>query len=104
MLVRAGDCGDGCVAGGGGGGSGGGDRGGGHSLGGSGNEVFGLRSDNNIVIAAANTGKDTNNKRAVITTDQTNTGMRSNVIPVDRRLIIVVIKFTAPKIDESPAK
>lgn len=41
---------------------------------------------------------------AVITTDHTNRGIRSNVIPVDRILITVVIKFTAPKIDEMPAK
>jgi hypothetical protein len=41
---------------------------------------------------------------AVIKTDQTNRGIRSNVIPVDRILIIVVIKFTAPKIEEIPAK
>jgi hypothetical protein len=30
--------------------------------------------------------------------------MRSNVIPFDRILIAVVIKFTDPKIDEIPAK
>lgn len=30
--------------------------------------------------------------------------MRSNVIPVDRILITVVIKFIAPEIEESPAK
>jgi hypothetical protein len=41
---------------------------------------------------------------AVITTDQTNKGIRSNVIPLDRILITVVIKFTAPRIDEIPAK
>jgi hypothetical protein len=40
----------------------------------------------------------------VIPTAQTNKGIRSKVIPEDRILMIVVIKFTAPKIDEIPAK
>jgi hypothetical protein len=71
---------------------------------GSKNEVFKFRSVKSIVIAPANTGKDNNNKTAVITTDHTNKGIRSNVIPADRILITVVIKFTAPKIDEIPAK
>ena len=71
---------------------------------GSNNEVFKFRSVNNIVIAPANTGKDKSNNKAVITTDQTNKGIRSKVIPVDRILITVVIKFTAHKIEEIPAK
>jgi hypothetical protein len=66
--------------------------------------VFKFRSVSNIVIAPANTGRDSSNNKAVIPTDQTNKGIRSNVIPTDRILIIVVIKFTAPKIDETPAK
>lgn len=41
---------------------------------------------------------------AVKNTAHTNSGIRSIVIPVDRILITVVIKFTAPKIDETPAK
>jgi len=57
-----------------------------------------------MVIAPANTGNDKRSKIAVITTDHTNKGIRSNVIPCDRILITVVIKFTAPKIDEIPAK
>ena len=40
----------------------------------------------------------------MIATDQINKGIRSKVIPVDRILITVVIKFTAPKIEEIPAK
>jgi hypothetical protein len=56
------------------------------------------------VIAPANTGKDKRRRMAVIITDQTNKGIRSNVIPSDRILIIVVIKFTAPKIEEIPAR
>lgn len=57
-----------------------------------------------MVIAPANTGKDSNSKIAVIFTAQTNNGRRSKVIPVGRILITVVIKFTAPRIDEIPAK
>jgi len=57
-----------------------------------------------MVIAPANTGNDKSNKTAVISTDHTNKGIRSNVIPTDRILIIVVIKLTAPKIEEIPAK
>jgi hypothetical protein len=41
---------------------------------------------------------------AVKNTDQTKRGVRSQDIPADRILIIVVIKFTAPKMDEAPAK
>lgn len=67
-------------------------------------EVFKFRSVNNMVIAPARTGSDRRRSTAVITTDQTNRGIRSNVIPVDRILITVVIKFTAPKIEEIPAK
>lgn len=40
----------------------------------------------------------------MINTDQTNKGIRSNVIPGERILIIVVIKLIAPKIEEIPAK
>jgi hypothetical protein len=55
-------------------------------------------------MAPAKTGKERRSKIAVIKTDQTNKGIRSNVIPSDRILITVVIKFTAPKIEEIPAK
>jgi hypothetical protein len=41
---------------------------------------------------------------AVMSTDHTNRGIRSIVIPVDRILIVVVIKLTAPKIEEIPAR
>jgi hypothetical protein len=41
---------------------------------------------------------------AVRNTDQTNRGVRSHVIPAVRILIIVVMKFTAPRILEAPAK
>jgi hypothetical protein len=66
--------------------------------------VFKFRSVKSIVIAPANTGSDRSSKTAVITTDQTNNGIRSKVIPLDRILITVVIKFTAPKIEEIPAR
>ena len=41
---------------------------------------------------------------AVMNTAQTNNGIWSNVIPKERMLITVVMKFTAPKIDETPAR
>lgn len=71
---------------------------------GSKNEVLKFRSVNNIVIAPAKTGKDNNNKTAVILTAQQNNGNRCIVIPGDRMFMIVVIKLIAPKIDEAPAK
>lgn len=57
-----------------------------------------------IVIAPANTGSDSKRRIAVSITDHTNRGVRSKVIPADRILITVVIKFTAPRIDEIPAR
>jgi len=57
-----------------------------------------------MVIAPAKTGRDKSNKIAVIITDQTNKGIRSYEIPSERILITVVIKFTAPRIEEIPAK
>jgi hypothetical protein len=56
------------------------------------------------VIAPARTGRDKSNKIVVMTTDQTNKGIRSRVIPLVRILIAVVIKFTDPRIEEIPAK
>jgi hypothetical protein len=56
------------------------------------------------VIAPARTGRDSKRRIAVKKTDQTNKGVRSQVIPATRMLIIVVIKFTAPKIELAPAK
>lgn len=67
-------------------------------------DVLRFRSVKSIVIAPANTGNERSRRRAVIKTDQTNKGIRSIVIPADRILITVVIKFTAPRIDETPAK
>jgi hypothetical protein len=56
------------------------------------------------VIAPARTGRESNRRIAVKNTDHTNRGVWSHVIPGARILIIVVIKFTAPKIDEAPAR
>lgn len=63
-----------------------------------------LRSVKSIVIAPAKTGNDKSSNKAVINTAHTNRGIRSIVIPVDRILITVVIKFTAPRIEDTPAK
>lgn len=63
-----------------------------------------MRSVNNIVIAPANTGKDNKRSTAVIKTAHVNKGIRSNTIPKTRRLPTVEIKFTAPKIELTPAK
>jgi len=63
-----------------------------------------FRSVNNIVIPPAKTGNDSNNKIAVTMIAQQNKGSLCNVIPGFRILIIVVMKFIAPNIDEIPAK
>jgi hypothetical protein len=68
------------------------------------NELEKFLSVSNIVIAAANTGKDNNNKKAVINTAQANKGIKFIFIPGTRILKIVTIKFIAPRIDEIPAK
>jgi len=57
-----------------------------------------------MVIAPAKTGNDSNKRIAVINTDQTNSGNVWKYIPGALILIIVVIKFIAPKIDDAPAK
>jgi hypothetical protein len=66
--------------------------------------VFRFRSVNNIVIAPARTGSDSNRRITVNSTAHTNNGRRSSRIPFHRMLIVVVIKLTAPRIDEAPAK
>lgn len=71
---------------------------------GSKNDVFRLRSVNNIVIAPARTGSERRRRMAVKKTDHTNKGVLSQSIPGVRILIIVVIKFTAPKMEDAPAK
>jgi len=71
---------------------------------GSKNDVFRFRSVSNIVIAPARTGRERRRRTTVIVTAQTNKGIRSNCSPCHRILITVEIKFTAPRIDEAPAK
>jgi len=66
--------------------------------------VLKFLSVNNIVIPPAKTGNDNNNKTAVINTAQTKSGNLCIVKPGALMLIIVVIKFIAPRIDEIPAK
>jgi len=61
-------------------------------------------SVSNIVIAPANTGKESNSKKAVIKTAQTNNGILCAVIPGLRIFRIVTIKLIAPRIDDAPAK
>jgi len=63
-----------------------------------------LRSVNNIVIPAAKTGKDNNNKNAVIKTAQTNNGIICILKPGVLIFNTVAIKFIAPNKDEIPAK
>lgn len=63
-------------------------------------EVFRFRSVKSIGIALAKIGRDSKKRRAVSSTAQTNNGIRSNVISVERILISVVMNFTASRIDE----
>jgi hypothetical protein len=57
-----------------------------------------------MVIAPARTGRESSRRITVRNTAHTNNGSRSNRIPFQRIFITVVIKFTAPKIEEAPAK
>jgi len=66
--------------------------------------VFKFLSVSNIVIAPANTGKDNNNKNAVIKTAHTNNGNLLKYSPGHLIFIIVTIKLIAPAIEETPAK
>jgi hypothetical protein len=65
--------------------------------------VLKFRSNKTIVIAPAKTGRDNSNKIAVSRTDQVNRVLKlwlKNLIFI---LKIVLIKLTAPKIEEIPA-
>lgn len=55
-------------------------------------------------MAPASTGSDKSRRTTVIVTAHTNSGIRSRVNPCHRMLITVVIKFTAPRIEDAPAK
>jgi len=56
------------------------------------------------VIAPARTGSLSRRRKAVMKTDQTNRGSRSNVTPGVRIFIIVVMNFMEARIDEAPAR
>jgi len=60
------------------------------------NDVLKFLSVNTIVIPPAKTGKDNNNKTAVITTAHPNKANLCSLIPGVLILIIVVIKLIAP--------
>lgn len=57
-----------------------------------------------MVIAPASTGSERRSKITVSSTAHTNRGRRSRRIPFHRIFITVVIKFTAPRIEEAPAR
>jgi len=65
--------------------------------------VLKFLSVNNIVIAAANVGKEKTNKKAVISNAQINNGNICIDNPGALILNIVVIKFIAPANDAAPA-
>ena len=67
-------------------------------------EVLKFLSVRSIVIAPANTGSESNNKKAVMNTAQTKSGVLLAVMPGALMLVIVTMKFIAPRIDETPAK
>jgi hypothetical protein len=67
-------------------------------------EVLKFRSVNSIVIAPANTGIANRRRIVVNRIDQTNKGIIFIFIAGIRIFIIVEIKFTAPKIEDTPAK
>jgi hypothetical protein len=66
--------------------------------------VLKFRSIRRRVIPPAKTGRERRSKKAVMRTAQTNKGSRCIVNPGALILKIVVIKFTAPNKEETPAK
>lgn len=56
------------------------------------------------MIAPARTGRDRRRRTAVIQTAQMKSGIRSRRRPFHRMLITVVMKFRAPRMDETPAR
>lgn len=57
-----------------------------------------------MVIAPARTGNESRRSNAVIPTAHTNSGIRSGFMFVGFMLIVVEMKFTAPRIDDTPAR
>merc|ERR1711970_128672 len=66
--------------------------------------VLKLRSSRSIVIAPASTGRESNRRKAVSRTDQTNRGMISSLRPRPRMLAMVVMKLIAPRMEDTPAR
>lgn len=63
-----------------------------------------MRSVKSIVIAPARTGRERSRRIAVTRTDQGNRLMRSKTSPKVRVFLSVLIKLTAPRREETPAK
>lgn len=63
-----------------------------------------FRSVSSIVIAPASTGRESNKRTVVTTNDQTNSGIRSPVIPCFRVVRAVTRKLIEPRIELAPAK
>lgn len=66
--------------------------------------VLRLRSVSSMVIPAASTGRDRRSRTAVISTDQTNSGVWYWDRAGGFMLMIVVMKLMAPRIDDTPAR
>lgn len=56
------------------------------------------------MIAPASTGSDSSRSSAVMATDHTNSGIRSGFMFFGFMLMVVEMKFTAPRIDDTPAR
>lgn len=56
------------------------------------------------MIAPARTGRDRSSSKAVMAIDHTNSGIRSGFMLFGFMLIVVVIKFTAPRMEDTPAR
>ena len=63
-----------------------------------------MRSVSSIVIAPASTGKESRSRKAVTRIDHTKSGILCSVMPGARMLKMVVMKLTAPRIDDAPAR
>src|SRR3954466_12289510 len=57
-----------------------------------------------MVIAPASTGSDSSSRKAVTSTDHTNSGILCRVMPGARMLKMVVMKLIAPRIELAPAR
>ncbi len=57
-----------------------------------------------MVSAPASTGSASSSRKAVISTDHANSGMRNIVMPGARILMIVAMKLIEPRIEDAPAR